>query len=320
MIFLENFLNLFFKIFVVFFSVIIISSYISLFERKLLAYFQNRHGPNEVGWHGILQVFADFIKVAFKENWTPRFSYKFAFNLAPVLGFIIPLLGFIFIPFDSNNFILSTNLDLLFFLVFSVLNVYSIVLAGWSSNNNYSLLGVIRSILIFISYEVFIGLSLMGIIIQCSTFNILKIIEFQKRTWNVFPQFLSFVNFLIASIASCHRHPFDLPEAEQEISDGYRIEYSGLKFSLFFIGEYINILLHSIMISILFFGGWNGPFFSSFIFFILKTFIFIFCFILIRASLPRPKYIQILKLGWIICLPLSLFNIILNMLAKLYFL
>ncbi|ANZ22390.1 NADH:ubiquinone oxidoreductase [Buchnera aphidicola (Diuraphis noxia)] len=300
------------KVICILFLVIFSAAMLSIIERRLLGFFQNRHGPNRVGWMGSLQLFADMIKILFKEDWTPPFSRKFIFNLSPIISFVALLFVVPIIPFTSNLIIIDLNIGILFFLMMASLSVYSVLFAGWSSNNKYSLLGAMRACVQTLSYEVFLGLSLMGVVAQSGSFKILDIINYQKNMWNVFPQFFGFLNFFIAGLAVCHRHPFDQPESEQELADGYHIEYSGMKFGLFFIGEYISIIVISLLIVTIFFGGWFGPWVDSYIWLFLKTVLFIFIFILIRASLPRPRYDQMLSFGWKFCLPLTLLNLLLT--------
>ncbi|ALD15123.1 NADH:ubiquinone oxidoreductase [Buchnera aphidicola (Aphis glycines)] len=306
---LEIFLG-FFKImsFVVLF--IFFSAMLSIFERRLLAFFQNRHGPNRVGYFGSLQLCADMIKILFKEDWVPKFSKKFIFVLSPIISFISLLCVIPIIPFIPNHPIINLNIGILFFLMMAGLSVYAILFAGWSSNNKYSLLGAIRASAQTLSYEVFLGLSLMGVVAKSGSFRILDIINNQKYMWNIIPQFLGFLCFFIAGLAICHRHPFDQPESEQELADGYHIEYSGMKFGLFFIGEYISIVTISSLITVMFLGGCSGFGEPRFFWFFLKMMFFVILFILIRASLPRPRYDQILSFGWKVCLPMTLLNLL----------
>ena len=191
------------------------------------------------------------------------------------------------------------------------LSVYAVLFAGWASNNKYALLGSLRASAQTVSYEVFMGLALMGIVVQVGSFNMRDIVEYQAQNlWFIIPQFFGFCTFFIAGVAVTHRHPFDQPEAEQELADGYHIEYSGMKFGLFFVGEYIGIVTISALMVTLFFGGWHGPFLPPFIWFALKTAFFMMMFILIRASLPRPRYDQVMSFGWKVCLPLTLVNLL----------
>ncbi|CAL4326223.1 NADH-quinone oxidoreductase subunit NuoH [Buchnera aphidicola] len=316
MIFLEahalRIIFCFLKVIFILFLTVFFGAVLSIVERRLLAVFQNRNGPNRVGWMGSLQLCADMIKILFKEDWVPPFSKKFIFILSPIIAFVSLLCVIPIIPFTSNFVIIDLNIGILFFLMMAGLSVYSVLFAGWSSNNKYALLGAMRACVQTLSYEVFLGLSLMGVVVQSGSFKIIDIINSQKEVWNVFPQFFGFLAFFIAGLAVCHRHPFDQPESEQELADGYHIEYSGMKFGLFFIGEYISIIIISLLIVTVFFGGWFGPWLPSFIWFFFKTLFFIFLFILIRASLPRPRYDQMLSFGWKICLPLTLFNLLLT--------
>lgn len=299
-----------FKVIFILFLTIFSGAMLSIFERRLLAFFQNRHGPNRVGWFGSLQLFADMIKILFKEDWVPPFSRKFIFILSPVIAFISLLSVISIIPLTPNFVIINLNIGILFFLMMASLSVYAVLFAGWSSNNKYALLGAMRASAQTLSYEVFLGLSLMGVVAQSGSFKIVDIVNSQRYIWNIFPQFFGFLAFFIAGLAVCHRHPFDQPESEQELADGYHIEYSGMKFGLFFIGEYISIIIISLLTVTIFFGGWFGPWAPSFIWLFLKTIFFIFMFILIRASLPRPRYDQMLSFGWKICLPLTLLNLL----------
>jgi NADH-quinone oxidoreductase subunit H len=202
------------------------------------------------------------------------------------------------------------NIGILFFLAMSSLGVYSVALAGWSSDSKYSLLGGLRASAQMLSYEVFMGLSLMGVVMLAGSFNLRDIVEAQQDLWFVVPQFFGFVVFFIAGIAETHRLPFDLPEAESELVAGYHSEYSGMKFGMFFVGEYLGIALISALTVTLFFGGWIGPFLPPVVWFGLKTFLFICFFVLIRASLPRPRYDQLMSFGWKVCLPVSLANLV----------
>ncbi|WWO99109.1 MAG: NADH-quinone oxidoreductase subunit NuoH [Candidatus Dasytiphilus stammeri] len=298
--------------------VILCSAFMSFLERRLLALFQNRYGPNRVGWGGTLQILADIIKMLFKEDWVPPFSDRWLFILAPTIAFSTFLLTFAIIPINATWVVSDLNIGLLYFLMMTALSVYAVLLAGWSSNNKYSLLGAMRAAAQTLSYEVFLGLSLMGVVVRAGSFNLIDIVNNQKYLWNIIPQFIGFISFLIAGLAVCHRHPFDQPETEQELADGYHIEYSGMKFGLFFVGEYIGMLTISAMIVTLFMGGWNGPLFPSFLWFTIKTFLFIIIFILIRASLPRPRYDQFISFGWKICLPLTLLNLLVTAAITIY--
>jgi NADH-quinone oxidoreductase subunit H len=282
-------------------------------ERKLLALFQDRYGPNRVGPYGLFQVMADVIKIFFKEDWVPPFADKAVFVMAPGILIATILLTFAVIPFTGNFLVLDSNIGLLFFLGNSSLGVYSIVLGGWASNNKYSLLGSIRGSAQMLTYEVFMGLSLIGVVMMADSFSLREIVISQQHGWFVFPQFFGFIIFLIAGLAETHRTPFDIPEADGELVAGYHSEYSGMKFGMFFVGEYMGVTLISSLIVTLFFGGWLGPaFLPPAFWFFFKTALFICLFILIRASLPRPRYDQLMELGWKILLPLVLLNILIT--------
>lgn len=280
-------------------------------ERRMLALFQDRYGPNRVGPFGLMQVLADTLKIMMKEDWIPSFVDKPIFVGAPTIVMISVLMTFAIVPFSPGLLVSDMNVGVLFFLAMSSLGAYSIVLAGWSSNNKYSLLGALRGSAQMITYEVFMGLSLMGVVILNGTFSLRGIVEAQASMWNFIPQFVGFVIFLIAGIAETHRLPFDIPEAESELIAGFHSEYSGMKFGMFFVGEYLGITLISALIVTFYFGGWLGfSFLPPYIWFIIKMFVFISFFILLRASLPRPRYDQLMEYGWKILLPLVLLNLL----------
>jgi NADH-quinone oxidoreductase subunit H len=281
-------------------------------ERRLLALWQDRYGPNRVGPFGMLQVVADMIKIFTKEDWIPPFADKTVFVLAPAIIVVTVLLTFAVIPFAPGVIVADLNIGLLFFLAMSSVGVYSVVLAGWSSDSKYSLLGGMRAAAQMISYEVFMGLSLVGVVVLAGSFDLVKIVEAQRKMWFVIPQFLGFVLFLIAGIAETRRLPFDLPEAESELVAGYHSEYSGMKFGMFFVGEYLGVTLISALIAVLFFGGWLGPWLPPIVWFFIKMFLFICFFILLRASLPRPRFDQLMSWGWKLMLPLALANILIT--------
>jgi NADH-quinone oxidoreductase subunit H len=279
-------------------------------ERRLLAVWQDRLGPNRVGPFGSLQVLADGIKLFMKEDWVPPFADKAVFILAPAIIMIAILMVFAVVPIAPGLLLIDLNIAVLFFLAMSSLTVYSIVLGGWSSNSKYSLLGGLRGAAQMLSYEVFLGLSIMGPVILAGSFRLTDIVEAQRGLWFVLPQFFGFVLFLIAGIAEMHRLPFDLPEAETELGAGFHTEYSGMKFGMFFIGEYLGMVLNSAMITTLFFGGWHGPFLPPIVWFVLKMSFFLAFFILLRAALPRPRIDQLMSFGWKVLLPLSLMNLL----------
>jgi NADH-quinone oxidoreductase subunit H len=278
-------------------------------ERRLLALWQDRYGPNRVGPFGIFQVLADTLKILTKEDWIPSFADKPVFILAPTVVVLSTLFSFAVVPISPNFIVYDTNVGLLFVLGMSSLGAYSIVLGGWASNNKYSLIGGLRGSAQMLSYEVFMGLSLMGIVVMAGSFSLHDIVNAQKDLWNVIPQFFGFIVFFVAGLAETHRLPFDLPEAESEIIAGFHSEYSGMKFGMFFVGEYIGVTLISALIVVLFFGGWHGPFLPPIVWFLIKTYFFIGLFILLRATLPRPRYDQLISYGWKVMFPLSLLNL-----------
>ena len=279
-------------------------------ERRLLALWQDRYGPNRAGPFGLLQVLADILKIFTKEDWIPPFADKPVFILAPAIVIITVLMSFAVIPVTPGIAVVNFNIGLLFFLAMSSMGVYSVVLAGWSSNNKYSLLGGLRAAAQMLSYEVFMGISLMGVVLLAGSLNLKDIVLAQKHLWFVIPQFIGMLVFMVAGFAETHRLPFDLPEAESELVAGYHAEYSGMKFGMFFVGEYLGITLISAMIVTLYLGGWQGPVLPPIIWFGIKLFLMICLFILMRATLPRPRYDQLMGYGWKIMLPLALLNLL----------
>ena len=252
------------------------------------------------------------VKIFFKEDWIPPFADKSVYIIAPAIIIVTVLLSFSVIPFTGTIQVVDFNIGLLFFLAMSSMGVYSVALAGWSSHNKYSLLGGLRASAQMLSYEVFMGLSLMGVVGIAGSFDLREIIEAQRGLWFCIPQFFGMIIFLIAGIAETHRMPFDLPEAESELVAGFHSEYSGMKFGMFFVGEYLGITLISALIVTLYFGGWMGPVLPPIVWFLLKTFFLICLFILLRASLPRPRYDQLMTYGWKVLLPLSLLNLLIT--------
>jgi NADH-quinone oxidoreductase subunit H len=291
-------------------------------ERRMIGIWQDRLGPNRVGPFGILQSLADLLKILGKEDWVPPFSDRIVFVIAPVIGAVCVLMSFAVIPFSPTIGVSDLNIGLLFFLAMASLAVYSVVLAGWASNSKYALLGGMRAAAQTVSYEVFMGLSVMGVVLLTGSFNLREIVIAQESGWLIQTQFLGFVIFLIAGIAESHRLPFDLPEAETELTAGFHTEYSGLKFALFFLGEYLSVTLISAMSVVLFFGGWLMPspldsWLPPLVWFILKILFFVFFFILLRTSLPRPRFDQLLSFGWKYMLPLALINLLATAALKL---
>jgi NADH-quinone oxidoreductase subunit H len=291
-------------------GVVVLAAWLTWVERRLLGFWQDRLGPNRVGWQGTLQIVADMIKIFFKEDWTPPFAARFLFIAAPVIVMATVLLAFAVVPFTPRIGIAGDlNIGLLFFLGMTSLSVYGVVLAGWASNSKFSLLGGMRAAAQMISYEVFMGLAVVGVVMLAGSFDLAAIIAAQRRLWFVVPQFFGFVPFLIAGIAEAHRLPFDLPEGENELGAGFHTEYSSIKFGMFFVGEYAGIILISAMTVVLYFGGWQGPLLPPALWFVLKTGAFIAFFILLRAALPRPRYDQLMSYGWKLMLPVSILNL-----------
>ena len=305
------------KSLVILFGVVGLAAFLSFVERRMLALWQDRYGPNRAGPFGLGQIVADMIKMFMKEDWTPPFVDKLTFWLAPAIAMSGLLLSFAVIPIIPGWVATDLDVGVLFFLAMAGLSVYAVMFGGWSSNNKYALLGGVRATAQTVSYEVFMGLSLMGVVAITGSFNMTDIVNAQKGCWFVFPQILGFLTFAVAGIAVTHRSPFDAPEAEQDLAAGYHTEYSGMKWGMFFVGEYIGVVLVSSLITVLFFGGWLPPFewfvfdyIPAFVWFASKTAFFIMMFILIRAALPRPRYDQIMDFGWRICLPVTLVNLV----------
>ena len=288
-------------------------AYLTLMERKVIGAIQRRKGPNVVGFAGLLQPLADGLKLFLKETILPSHSNKFLFIFAPVLTFLLSLLGWIIIPFSKGMVFSDLNVGMLYLFAVSSLGVYGIIIAGWSSNSKYAFLGALRSAAQMVSYEVSIGLILISVILCSNSLNLTDIVLSQKEVWYLIPLFPSFLMFFISSLAETNRPPFDLPEAEAELVSGYNVEYSSMTFALFFIGEYANIILMSSLSVIFFLGGWL-PLFSFWpfnlipgvVWFALKLLFVLFVFIWVRAAFPRYRYDQLMRLGWKIFLPLSL--------------
>jgi len=279
-------------------------------ERRLLGLWQERYGPNRVGPGGLLQSLADMIKIFTKEDWIPPFADKAVFVLTPAIVVVTTLMSFAVVPIAPGFVVADIKMGVLFFLGMSALAAYSVIVGGWASNSKFAFLGSLRATAQLLSYEVFMGLSLMGTVLLAGSFNLSDIVEAQRDRWFIVPQFPGFVGFLIAGLAEAHRSPFDVPEAETELVAGYHAEYSGMKFGMFFVGEYLSVLLLAAMIVVLFFGGWHGPFLPPVVWFLLKTFGFIALIFLIRAAWPRLRFDQFLSFGWKVVMPLALINLL----------
>jgi NADH-quinone oxidoreductase subunit H len=279
-------------------------------ERRVLGFLQNRPGPNRYGPFGVGQIVADLLKLLTKEDWIPPFSDPVIFTLAPTAVVAAMLMAFSIVPFGPGMVILDMHIGVLFFLAMTSLSVYTVLLGGLASNSKYAMLGGLRSAAQMVTYEVFMGLSLMGVVMIVGSFDLQAIVLAQQDLWFFVPQFPALVIFIIAGLAEAHRLPFDLPEAEHELTAGFHTEYSGMKFALIFLGEYLSVILTSAMIVTLFFGGWLGPWLPPLAWFTLKTFAFVMFFILVRAAIPRPRYDQLMLLGWKVLLPLTLINLL----------
>jgi NADH-quinone oxidoreductase subunit H len=312
------------KILLIVLPLIIAVALLTLMERKVIAAMQLRKGPNVVGAFGLLQPFADGVKLMFKEAIIPAKANKILFLLAPIITFALALVGWAVIPFGEGMVIANINVGITYLLAASSLGVYGIIISGWASNSKYAFLGAIRSSAQMISYEVSIGLIIISVILCVGSLNLTDIVLAQKNHWFALPLLPMFIIFFISALAETNRLPFDLPEAESELVAGYNVEYSSMPFSMFFLGEYANMILMSAMTSILFLGGWLPPFeFLGFIpgivWFFLKILFMLFCFIWVRATLPRYRYDQLMRLGWKVFLPLSLVWVVLVAAYVVYF-
>ena len=279
------------------------------FERRMLGVWQDRLGPNRVGPLGIVLVAADMLKLLGKHDWVPPFADRPVFIFAPTAIVVAMLLGFAVVPYAPNVMVIDLNIGLLFFLGMTSIAVYSVLLGGLASHNKYSLLGGLRSAAQMVSYEVFMGLSLMGVVMLTGSFSLTQIVVAQEGLWYAVTQPLGLFVFVIAGLAESHRLPFDLPEAEHELTAGFHTEYGGMKFAMFMLGEYLGLILISCMITTLFLGGWLGPWLPPLLWFPIKTVAVILFFILLRAAIPRPRYDQLMSLGWKVMLPITLVNL-----------
>lgn len=301
------------KILTIIIPVLIAVAFFTVAERKIMGAIQRRRGPNVIGFMGLLQALADGLKLFVKETTLPSNSNLIIFILAPMISFILSLVSWAVIPFSYKLVAADINLGILYLLAISSLNVYGILLAGWSSNSKYSYLGALRSAAQMISYEISIGFIILTTILCAGSFNLSTVVLSQTKIYYIVPLFPMFILFYISMLAETNRHPFDLPEAEAELVSGYNVEYSAMTFALFFLAEYSNMLLMSALSSILFLGGWL-PLFNIFPLYLLpgsfwlsiKIVIGVVFFILTRATLPRYRYDQLMQLGWKTFLPLSL--------------
>jgi len=298
-------------------------AWMTYLERRFVAAMQSRIGPNTAGWRGLLTPMADMVKLLFKEDILPNDAHKSLYLLAPLLAFIPAMLPISVIPFgdkitlfghEIDMVISNFNLGILFVLAITSLGLYGIIMAGWASNSKFSMLGGLRSSAQMISYEIALGMSFIGVIMIAGSLNLVEIVQQQSSIldWYVFRQPLAFLIFIVAAFAETNRAPFDLPEAESELVAGYHTEYSAMRFGLFFVGEYAAMITVSAMATTVYFGGWNGPLLPPVLWFVIKTFMFLFLYIWVRASLPRFRYDQLMKFGWFVLLPLALANILIT--------
>jgi NADH-quinone oxidoreductase subunit H len=311
-------------------------------ERKICAFMQNRHGPNRVGPMGLLQILADGLKFIMKEEFVPKYADRVVFMVAPAIGLITAMLSFAVVPFGATDnpadadfmakyqFIIAKNIDIgiLFIFAVSSLTVYGIILGGWASNNKYSLLGGLRSSAQIISYEIPLGLSILGVVLITGSLNLEKIIWHQAEgglmAWNIWYQPLAFLLFMISAFAECNRLPFDLPETEQELVGGYHTEYNGMKLAFFFLGEYTHMVTTSFLMVILFFGGWHLPWIAEanywwgwqLLAFLVKMALFIIFYMLVRWTIPRFRFDQLMSLAWKVFIPMALVNLVVVMFVK----
>jgi len=301
-------------------------AYLTLAERKVLAAMQLRKGPNVVGPFGLFQPFADALKMIMKETIIPSGANRFLFILAPMLTFGLAVLAWAVIPVNDGWAIADINVGILYLFAISSLGVYGIIIAGWASNSKYPFLGALRSAAQMVSYEVSMGFVLVSVLLCAGSLNLTEIVRAQTNLWYVIPLFPMFVVFFISTLAETNRSPFDIPEGESEIVAGFFVEYSSMSFALFFLGEYANMILMSAMTTILFLGGWLAPFnmepftwIPGPIWFILKVCLCLFVFLWVRATFPRYRYDQLMRLGWKVFLPFSLLWLVLTAGALLAF-
>jgi NADH-quinone oxidoreductase subunit H len=323
----RDFLILFAKMIAIFGGVMGALAYTTLVERRLMAFVQMRPGPNRVGPFGLLQPIADGLKFLFKEQTVPGSANVLLYYAAPILSMIPALLSFSVIPFGPNLMIADVNVSLLLIFAITSLGVYGIVLGGWASNSKYPLMGAMRSSAQMLSYELSLTLSVVGVLMIANTLSLSSLVQSQQGTWfgfvprwNIILQPVGFLVYVLSGIAETNRLPFDLAESEQELVAGWHTEYSGMKFAMFFLAEYANMVTVSALATIMFLGGWNGPMFGPdwlqmalpTIWFLLKIAVFLFFYILVRATIPRIRYDQLMHFGWKVLLPIALANILIT--------
>ena len=314
------------KVLAIVLPLLIVVAYLVWAERKVMAAAQLRLGPNVVGPFGLLQSFADLIKMVCKETIVPSGANKVVFLIAPMITFVLAMVAWSVIPFSAGVVLADINVGILFLFAVSSMGVYGIIMAGWASNSRYAFLGALRSAAQMVSYEVSMGFVIITVLVVVGSLNLSAIVEAQRNLWFAIPLLPMFVIFFISTLAETNRHPFDLPEAEAELVAGYQVEYSAMAFGLFFVGEYANMVLMSAMTTILFLGGWLPPFgvqpftwIPDIMWFFLKVGFVLFVFIWVRATLPRYRYDQLMRLGWKVFLPVSLFWVALTAIVVVTF-
>jgi NADH-quinone oxidoreductase subunit H len=308
------------RVFVIFLVVMLLVPVLIWMERRVVAHMQRRIGPNRVGPQGLLQPIADAVKLILKEDTMPACADRPVFVMAPAIAMSTALLFFAVIPFNPDITIAGRslpvqitdlNIGILYILAVSSIGVYAVVLGGWASQSKYPLLGGLRSAAQMISYELAMGLALVGVVMASGTMSMRDIVWYQvENRWFVIPQFVGFLVFVAAAIAELNRAPFDLPEAESELTGGFHTEYSSFKFAMFFMGEYVGMIAMGAVAATMFLGGWSGPILPGFVWFFIKVFAFIFFLMWLRATYPRVRYDQLMKFGWKVLIPVALLNIL----------
>jgi len=319
MLYISIFFSEVYKIIFLLFPVLVSVALIVWLDRRVWAFVQKRKGPNVVGPFGLFQTLADALKYIFKEIIIPASSNKVIFILAPIVTLTLSLIAWAVIPFSNDMVLANINVGILYIFAMSSLSIYGIIMAGWASNSKYPFLGAIRSAAQMVSYEVSIGIIIVNVLLCVGSLNLSKIVLAQENVWFIFPLFPVFVIFFISALAETNRPPFDLPEAESELVAGYQTEYSGMMYAMFWLGEYANILLLCALGSILFLGGWLSPIdlfpfneIPGIFWMVLKILILFILFSLVKAIVPRYRFDQLMKLGWKIFLPISLFWVVLT--------
>jgi NADH-quinone oxidoreductase subunit H len=321
--FLQHFLlpsgKLVFQVLSIIVPLLMAVAYLTYFERKLIGAIQLRRGPNVVGPFGLLQPIADALKLFLKETIIPTGANKILFVLAPMITFVLSFAAWAVIPFDEGWVLADINVGVLYLIAISSLSVYGVLMAGWASNSRYAFLGALRSAAQMVSYEVSMGFVIVTVLVCVGSLNLTTIVNAQKNIWFFIPLFPMFVIFFVSTLAETNRHPFDLPEDDASLVAGYFVEYSSMPFALFFLGEYAAMILMSAMATILFFGGWLPPLDVSplnqvpgIIWFLMKITFLLFCFLWVRATLPRYRYDQLMRLGWKVFLPFSLLSLVIT--------